>query len=77
MLASKFHEELCYCRSASVAAAASVRSIADDEDNVDSGSSDEAWKKGVNEVDESSVWLIVFVFPVLHFYICAQCGCFF
>ncbi|KAI8557735.1 hypothetical protein RHMOL_Rhmol04G0032800 [Rhododendron molle] len=41
-------------RSASVAAAASVRSIADDEDNVDSGSSDEAWKKGVNEVDESS-----------------------
>ncbi|KAF7112176.1 hypothetical protein RHSIM_RhsimUnG0258300 [Rhododendron simsii] len=41
-------------RSASVAAAASVRSIADDEDNVDSGSSDEAWKKGINEVDESS-----------------------
>ncbi|KAE9456442.1 hypothetical protein C3L33_11653, partial [Rhododendron williamsianum] len=41
-------------KSASVAAAASVRSIADDEDNVDSGSSDEAWKKGVNEVDESS-----------------------
>lgn len=33
---------------------------------MDSGSSDEAWKNGVNEVDESSVWMIFFL--VFHFF---------
>ncbi|XP_062170234.1 double-strand break repair protein MRE11 [Alnus glutinosa] len=41
-------------RSASVAASASVRSIAGDEDNVDSASSAEAGTYGIDEVDDSS-----------------------
>ncbi|RVW93086.1 Double-strand break repair protein MRE11 [Vitis vinifera] len=41
-------------RSASVAATAAVRNLADDEDNVESSSSDEAGKYGINEVDDSS-----------------------
>ncbi|KAF3969348.1 hypothetical protein CMV_006855 [Castanea mollissima] len=40
-------------RSASVAATAAVQSIADDEDNVDSASSEEAGKFGIEEVDDS------------------------
>ncbi|KAK4576502.1 hypothetical protein RGQ29_027171 [Quercus rubra] len=40
-------------RSASVAATAAVQSIADDEDNVDSASSEEAGKYGIEEVDDS------------------------
>ncbi|RVW60474.1 hypothetical protein CK203_100112 [Vitis vinifera] len=40
--------------SASVAATAAVRNLADDEDNVESSSSDEAGKYGINEVDDSS-----------------------
>lgn len=41
-------------RSASAAATASVQSIADDEDNVDSGSSDETAKNALDEVNDSS-----------------------
>lgn len=41
-------------RSAAVAASASVQSIADDEENVDSASSDEGEKYEVQEVDDSS-----------------------
>ncbi|KAK9269023.1 hypothetical protein L1049_000791 [Liquidambar formosana] len=41
-------------RSASLAATATVQSIVDDEDNVDSASSDESKKYGINEVDDSS-----------------------
>ncbi|KAG6637416.1 double-strand break repair protein MRE11 [Carya illinoinensis] len=40
-------------RSASVSATAAVQSIADDEDNVDSASSEEAGKYGIDEVDDS------------------------
>lgn len=40
-------------RSASVAATTAVQSISDDEDNVDSASSEEAGKYGIEEVDDS------------------------
>ncbi|KAF3453595.1 hypothetical protein FNV43_RR04035 [Rhamnella rubrinervis] len=41
-------------RSASVVASAAFRSIAEDEDNVDSASSEEAERTGIDEVDDSS-----------------------
>lgn len=41
-------------RSTSVAATSAIQSIADDEDNVDSASSEEAGKYGIDEVDDSS-----------------------
>lgn len=56
-----------HCRSASVAATAAVRSIADDEEeNVDSASSEDAEKYGINEVDDSSVCVIYFHTLILH-----------
>lgn len=44
------------CRTASAAASGSVRSLADDEDEVDSDSNDETAKLDVNDIAESSVW---------------------
>lgn len=49
------------CRSASAAASASVRSIADNEDVVDSESNDETAKLDVNDIDDSSVWNYYFL----------------
>lgn len=44
------------CRSASVAATAAVRSVAVEDENVDSASSEDSKKLGMNEVADSSVW---------------------
>lgn len=52
---AKFIRYVYCCRFASVAATGAARSLADDEDNVESGSSDEAGKYGINDVDDSSV----------------------
>lgn len=43
------------CRPASTAAAASVRSLADEDDEVDSDSNDETARVDVNDVADSSV----------------------
>lgn len=44
------------CRSASVAAAASVRSLADEDDEVDSDSNDESARVDVNDIADDSVF---------------------
>lgn len=55
------HSCCCY-RSASVAATAAVQSIADDEANVDSASSEDAGRFEVEEVDDSSVWTTLLIY---------------
>lgn len=48
---------IVFSRSASAAATASFRSIADDEENVDSPSSDEGEKTTSDDIDNILVWL--------------------
>lgn len=57
----KFIDQFVECRSALVAATASVRSIAAEEENVDSASSDEDMHY-INEVDDSPVCIIILKF---------------
>jgi hypothetical protein len=55
------------CRSASVSATAAVRSIAVEDENVDSASSEDSKKLGMNEVADSSVWPASCYYLFFHF----------